>query len=104
MIDCPDPQKIVLPHEGTEDLGTRVIRWSDLDGNGHLYSGNYGDIVWDALPADLQSRTPREFQINYSKEATLGQELRMVGVRQENEYLMEGLGPEGVCFSARCVF
>ena len=56
------------------------------------------------LPADLQEKVPREFFINYSKEATLGQELRMVGVRQENEYLMEGLGPEGVCFSARCVF
>lgn len=47
---------------------------------------------------------PREFFINYSKEATLGQELRMVGCRKGGEYLMEGLGPEGVCFSAQCVF
>ena len=44
-IDCPEPKKIVLPHEGLEDLGTRRVVWSDLDGNGHLYSGNYGDIV-----------------------------------------------------------
>lgn len=64
-IDCPEPKKIVLPKEGLEELGTRVIRWSDLDGNGHLFSGNYGDIVWDALPADLQERVPREFYINY---------------------------------------
>ena len=103
-IDCPEPKKVMLPKEGLEDLGSRVIRWSDLDGNGHVYSGNYGDIVWDALPEDLQERVPEEFYINYSKEATLGQELRMVGVRRENEYLMEGLGPEGVCFSAQCVF
>ncbi|MFR3922616.1 MAG: hypothetical protein ACLTYN_12335 [Dysosmobacter welbionis] len=48
--------------------------WSDLDGNGHVYSGNYGDFVWDYLPADLQEKVPREFFINYSKEATLGQE------------------------------
>ena len=47
---------------------------------------------------------PREVFINYSKEATLGQELRMVGCRKGGEYLMEGLGPEGVCFSAQCVF
>ena len=103
-LDCPEPKKVMLPKEGLEDLGNRVIRWSDLDGNGHVYSGNYGDFVWDYLPADLQEQLPKEFFINYSKEATLGQELRMVGVRRENEYLMEGLGPEGVCFSARCVF
>ena len=103
-IDAPETRKILLPHEGLEELGTRRVMWSDLDGNGHVYSGNYGDFVWDYLPADLQEQLPKEFFINYSKEATLGQELRMVGVRRENEYLMEGLGPEGVCFSARCVF
>ena len=103
-IDAPATRKILMPREGTEELGTRKVVWSDLDGNGHVYSGNYGDFVWDYLPADLQEKLPREFFINYSKEATLGQELRMVGVRREGEYLMEGLGPEGVCFSARCVF
>ena len=103
-IDAPETRKILLLHEGLEELGTRRVMWSDLDGNGHVYSGNYGDFVWDYLPADLQEQLPKEFFINYSKEATLGQELRMVGIRQENEYLMEGLGPEGVCFSAQCVF
>lgn len=103
-IDCPEPRKIVLPREGLEELGVRPVRWSDLDGNGHLYSGNYGDIIWDALPADLQSRTPREFQINYSKEATLGEELRLQGFRDGDSYQMEGLGPEAPCFTALCVF
>ena len=103
-IDAPEPRKILLPREGVEDLGARKVVWSDLDGNGHVYSGNYGDFVWDYLPADLQEKVPREFFINYSKEATLGQELRMVGCRKGGEYLMEGLGPEGVCFSAQCVF
>ena len=103
-IDAPETRKILLPREGIEELGTRKVVWSDLDGNGHVYSGNYGDFVWDYLPADLQEQMPKEFFINYSKEATLGQELRMVGARRENEYLMEGLGPEGVCFSAQCVF
>lgn len=103
-IDCPEPHKIALPREGTEDLGTRIVRWSDLDGNGHLYSGNYGDIVWDALPEDLRDQVPREFQINYSKEATLGEELRLVGVREGETYRVEGLGPEAPCFTALCVF
>ncbi len=103
-IDCPEPKKIVLPHEGLEDLGTRRVVWSDLDGNGHLFSGRYGDIVWDYLPAELQERTPRTFYLNYSKEATLGEELHMEGFREDGGYRMEGLGPGGVCFSALCVF
>ena len=103
-IDAPATRKILMPREGTEELGIRKVVWSDLDGNGHVYSGNYGDFVWDYLPADLQEKLPREFFINYSKEATLGQELRLVGCRQGSDYLMEGLGPEGVCFSAQCVF
>ena len=103
-IDCPEPKKIVLPHEGLEDLGARRVRWSDLDGNGHLFSGNYGDIVWDALPADLQTRVPREFYINYSMEATLDQELQLKGFRVADTYRVDGLGPEGTCFTAMCVF
>ena len=104
-LDCPDPKKIVLPHEGLEDLGCRTIRWSDLDGNGHLYSANYGDIIWDYLPCDLQERTPREFYINYNHEATLGETLRLVGFRNgDGSYLMEALGPDAACFTALCVF
>lgn len=103
-IDCPDPKKLFLPKEGLEELGVRRVMWSDLDGNGHLYSGNYGDIVWDYLPSDLQSQTPREFYINYSKEAVLGEEIRLVGHRAGSEYRMEGIGPTETCFTALCVF
>ena len=103
-IDCPEPKKVMLPKEGLEDLGNRVIRWSDLDGNGHVYSGNDGDFVWDYLPADLQEKLPGEFYINYSKEATLGQELKLWGFRDGQEYRMEGIAPQGTCFTALCVF
>ena len=105
VIDCPDPKKLLLPHEGLEELGTRQVVWSDLDGNGHLYSANYGDIIWDYLPCDLQEWTPREFYINYNHEATLGETLRLVGFRNEDgSYLMEALGPDAACFTALCVF
>ena len=104
FIDCPETMKIVLPKEKLEDLGERKVVWSDLDGNGHLFSGKYGDIVWDAMPEDLQCRTPREFFLNYNREATLGQTIRMQGCRKENTYCMEGAGPNGVCFTAMAVF
>ena len=105
VIDCPDPKKILLPREGLEELGTRQVVWSDLDGNGHVFSANYGDIIWDYLPRDLQELTPREFYINYSHEATFGEELRLVGFRNpDGSYLMEGVGPHAACFTALCVF
>lgn len=103
-IDCPDPRKIVLPKDGLAELGNREIRWSDLDGNGHLYSGNYGDIVWDALPPTFQERAPREFYINYSKEATQGDTLQLKGFSEGENYFVEGIGPQGNCFTALCVF
>ena len=103
-IDCPEPGKIPALRERGEELGVRRVMWSDLDGNGHLFSGRYGDIVWDYLPAPLQERAPREFHINYSKEATLGEEVRLIGLQEGDAYRMEGLGPGGVCFTALCVF
>ena len=105
VIDCPDTKKIVLPHEGLTELGLRTVRWSDLDGNGHLYSANYGDIIWDYLPPALQERVPREFYINYSHEALLGEELRLMGYQNpDSSYLVEALTPRGTCFTAQCVF
>ncbi len=103
-IDCPEPKKIRLPADGLEELGERVIRWSDLDGNGHLFSGNYGNIVWDCLPPDLQSRPVDAFFINYSREVTLGDSLRLTGSRAGNVYRMEGRGPAELCFTAECAF
>ena len=103
-IDCPEPKKIVLPKEGTEDLGVREVVWSDLDGNGHLFSGNYGDIVWDHLPTRLQALPCREFSINYSREAMMGQRIALRGCTAEDAYLMEGRTDDGVCFTAKCLF
>lgn len=103
-IDCPDCRRISLPQEGTEELGVRRIRWSDLDGNGHVYSGNYGDIVWDFLPANLQSAPLRELYINYSREAVLGETLTLRGFREKDAYTVEGRLGEEHCFSCRCEF
>lgn len=103
-LDCPEAKKLSFHKEEAEDWGRRVVRWSDLDGNGHLYSGWYGDIIWDALPRDLQEQTPRDFCLNYSHEATLGQELQLLGIREENGFRMEGVGPSGTCFICTCTF
>ena len=103
-IDCPEPVKIRLSADALEELGTRRVAWSDLDGNGHLFSGRYGDMVWDFLPEDLRERPVDVFQINYSREATLGESLRIRGIRDGETYRMEGRVEDAVSFAAECVF
>ena len=103
-IDCPDPKKIRPLPESAEELGTRRVVWSDLDGNGHLFSGNYGDVIWDFLPESLQGAEVETFAIQYSKEASLGDTLYLRGLREGDTYRMEGDGPEGLCFAAEMVF
>ena len=103
-VDCPECRKITLPREGWEALGLRPVRWSDLDGNGHVYSGNYGDIVWDFLPEDLQAAPLRELYVNYSKEAVPGDTMALFGFREECAYTMEGQLGETLGFSCRCEF
>lgn len=102
-VDCPEPKKLRLP-EGAAELGERIVRWSDLDGNGHLFSGVYGDVIWDALPAELQNQTPKYFYLNYQHEATLGEPLRLLGLQEGSSFHMEGVGPDGPCFTALAEF
>jgi acyl-ACP thioesterase len=89
-IDAPPCRRIALLGGRREEIGGRIVCWSDLDGNGHVYSGNYGDIVWDALPEDLQNRTCKEFYMNYGKEAKLGDKIQIFGFREGDSYTVEG--------------
>ena len=61
-------------------------------------------MIWDFLPEDLQDRNVKEFYLNYSREATLGQEVSIRGFQEETTYRMEGIGPNGTCFTALCVY
>ena len=103
-LDCPECDKVLPPRQQLEELGEHRVVWSDLDGNGHIYSGNYGAIFWDNLPTELQTRACREFSINYHKEAALGEDLTLTGCREENGYRMAGTGNGELCFTARCRF
>ncbi|MBU5627868.1 acyl carrier protein [Oscillibacter sp. MSJ-2] len=103
-LDCPECKKVLLPKEGVEEIGRRQVRFTDLDANGHLYSGNYGNVIWDFLPEELQLRDLREFSINYNHEATLGEELRLTGCRAGDRYYMMGQGGGEPCFTCECVF
>ncbi|MCI2056765.1 MAG: thioesterase [Oscillibacter sp.] len=103
-FDAPECRKIVLPKEGLTEFGTHTVVYSDLDFNGHVYSGNYGNILWDALPRELQTREVRDFSINYSHEATQGDVMRILGNLEGSTLTAGAECGDGVCFTCQCVF
>lgn len=104
-IQAPACQKLIVPQVGLSLWGAHKVVWSDLDGNGHVHSGNYGDILWDALPSDLQGQPLDTFQINFNKEAKLGDTITLSGVAMDAQtYKIQGETHQGSCFTAQCTF
>lgn len=106
LPDCELPGKLRMP-EGGAEVGRRVIRFSDLDGNGHVYNSVYGDIAYDFLPAEYQSRPLRGFKINYQTEAVLGEELvlYLAHAPEEDSLYLEGRNAAGGnCFVCKLEF
>lgn len=105
--DCEEAGKLRMPEQHAL-IGKRKIRYSDLDGNGHVYNAVYGDIVSDFLPEELIQRQIVGFQINYQTEAVLGEELDLFlasDPEDENGWYLEGKNAAGGnCFISRVEF
>lgn len=97
----PREEKIdKLPPCDLPELGTRLIRYSDIDYNHHLNNTVYGDITVDFLPKELRGRQFAYEQIDYVSEALLGETLRICGGAYEGGYLIQGYHGRGLCFSS----
>lgn len=81
-------------------LSERVIRFSDLDNNRHVYNATYADIALDALDFDEAAGNIRDFRINYSSEAIMGDRLTLTsGKSPEGRLVVQGTKQDGVlCF------
>lgn len=98
-LDCLNYGKIMLP-EDAELWDERVIRYSDLDANGHTNNSRYGAFTADALPEEFAKTKFKDFRINFAKEAMLGQTLKIFGkvLREENTIIVAGKTEEGTSF------
>lgn len=99
------PGKIMLPEEAVS-AGKRIVRFSDMDANGHVNNSKYGNYVYDCLPEELQDKDVREIRINYSKEALPGDEIEMKLFVSEDgsKAVVTGIGPEETCFECELIF
>lgn len=89
--------------EGLPFLGERVIRYSDLDYNGHLNNAIYGDIFYDFAPGGIMGKKLTRVQINFVNESLLGETMRIFGEQQDGKVLMYGENSRGRAFEACAV-
>lgn len=86
-------------------LGTHQVKWSDLDGNGHLHSAHYGDIIWNFLPESLQKEIPTSFSMEFQKEGCLDDVIEILGTAVDaSNYIILGESKGNTYFKTHITF
>lgn len=76
-IELDVPKRFKLPTDySLERIGTRKIRYSDLDYNMHMNNTKYPDMLCDFMPIE-QTKRIRGFLLSYVNEAAFGDELEI---------------------------
>lgn len=87
-------------------IGERVVRYSDLDSNGHMNNAVYFDVICDALPLELlRERMPSEISIYYQHEAAPNTCMSLCRADETDDVVYLYGEVEGRrCFESRVVF
>lgn len=100
--------KISYAENDLVHLGAHHVRFSDIDGNHHVYNAFYGDIIYDFLPSELAVLPMKEFKITYKREAILGDIIDLfissipssdIDTNKKN-YIIVGKVDNKVCFES----
>jgi medium-chain acyl-[acyl-carrier-protein] hydrolase len=67
-------EKITFNENG-KDIGSHVVKFSDMDLNGHVNNAKYVEWIFDAIAPEKSQQPHKQFHINYLSEATLGEEI-----------------------------
>ena len=100
---CPRPEKIVLPGEMVP-MGTRMVRYSDIDYNGHLNNTVYADLLCDFIPGGMGAKQIREFSLQYVSEAVEGDKLKISASETNGFVYLCGEHARGRCFEGSLRF
>ena len=85
----PDPVKIKLPKE-MEKVGSKKILFSMLDRNEHLNNALYADFLVDFIEPE-QARRVCKAEIDYVKEASLGDTVEVYKAQEGNTIYLKGV-------------
>ena len=86
--------------KGAELASEYKLSNNDIDANGHLYNGTYGDIITNSLPKEEFEQDYSEFRLNYVNEAVYGDTISIYKEYTECGIILIGKVDEKVCFEA----
>lgn len=100
--DVSPPGRIVASNELVHN-GDRVIVYSDIDANGHVYNAIYAAIACDFIDNNLIEKDISDFKINFKQEAKLGEILSISSAHYYDEFEQVYLcGEVGSSLSFEC--
>lgn len=79
------------------------LKYTDIDGNGHLNNAIYGDIIANALTQEELDKEIDELYLNYSHEAYLGETLSIYRGDSDDTVLIAMVG-DRPCFECKLKF
>ena len=94
--ELPRPAKLI-PAKGMPLLGERVIRYSDVDLNGHLNNTKYVEIIEDLESGEVHARRSlKRIVLNYEHELREGETITLTGELGMNAKVTAWRGEEAV--------
>ena len=98
-VACGDPAR--FPVRDLTPVGEYLVRWSDIDRNGHLNNTHYADLMLDGLPAARLTGQPAEVDLHFAGECRLGDRLVLSANQAEGVTTVSGDTDRGRSFAAR---
>lgn len=84
-------ERIKFQDVSFEKIGEHQVVWTEIDGNGHLHSAFYSDIVYNHLPEGLRKASAKSFSIEFQKESYLDDVITLsLGEVGGNHYIITG--------------
>lgn len=88
--------KIVLPNQPEINALVHIVNFSDLDHNGHMNNTNYASLIANIM----QDKTYSHFEINFTKECLINDEIIVSQMMQDNQNYFIGRVEDKVSFTA----
>ena len=102
-LDIVVPRRIKQPDCETSVLGTRKIRYSDIDYNMHMNNTKYPDMLCDFMPIEKVGEI-KEMTLEFLHESALGDTLTFHGCYSDNRYYFKTVNENGdTCLVAEVV-
>lgn len=99
-LEIAVPRRIKQPDGELNILGTRDIRYSDIDYNMHMNNTRYPNMLCDFMPIERVGDI-KEMTLEFLHESALGDTLTFYGAEQDSRYYFKTVNQNGdVCLVA----